>query len=102
VLDPAQRYFAVSGRRVVSNDAVRVGNMVVESEDPRALAVERVLEGPSPDLPAAGFRYVIVDAGTGDERQKFGVWLRSAKVLVDMGDLRLYRFAGPVARVSSG
>ncbi|SEG65228.1 hypothetical protein SAMN05444920_103720 [Nonomuraea solani] len=96
VLDPAQRFFAVGGRRVVSNDAVRVGDMVIRSEDPRAQEVERVLEGPSPDLAGAGFRYVIVDAGTGEERQRFGVWLRSARTLVDTGDLRLYRFDGPV------
>jgi hypothetical protein len=102
VLDPAQRYFAVPGRRVVANDAVRVGGLVVKSEDPRAQEVERVLEGPSPDLPGAGFRYVIVDAGTVEERDRFGIWLRSARVLVDTGDLRLYRFEGPVAEVSSG
>ncbi|MEV0382154.1 hypothetical protein [Nonomuraea sp. NPDC050643] len=96
VLDPAQRFFAVPGRRVVSNDAVRVGDMVVKSEDPRAQAVERVLEGPSPDLAGAGFRYVIVDAGTDAERQRFGMWLRSARTLVDTGDLRLYRFDRPV------
>ncbi|MEV0307628.1 uncharacterized protein DUF3367 [Nonomuraea fuscirosea] len=92
VLDPAQRFFATPGRRVVSGDAVRVGGLVVRSEDPRAREVERVLEGPSPDLAAAGFRYVIVDAGTLEERHRFGVWLRSARVLVDTGDLGLYRF----------
>ncbi|MEV4469009.1 hypothetical protein ACFFR3_03855 [Nonomuraea salmonea] len=97
VLDPAQRFFAVAGRRVVTNDAVRVGGLVVGSEDPRAQEVERVLVGPSPDLRAAGFRYVIVDAGTVGERHRFDVWLRSAKVLVDTGDLRLYRFDGQVA-----
>ncbi|GAA2214700.1 hypothetical protein GCM10009850_101650 [Nonomuraea monospora] len=101
VLDPAQRFFATPGRRVVSNDAVRVGGLVVESEDPRVQTLEQVLEGPSPDLPGAGFRYVIVDAGTGEERQRFGRWLQSARVLVDTGDLRLYRFDGPVARVPS-
>ncbi|MGW0801679.1 hypothetical protein [Nonomuraea sp. NPDC002799] len=98
VLDPAQRFFAVPGRRVVSNDVVRVGDMVVESEDARALEVEHVLEGPSPDLAGAGFRYVIVDAGTGEEQRQFRIWLRSARVLVDAGDLRLYRFDGPVGK----
>ncbi|MET7329367.1 hypothetical protein [Nonomuraea sp. NPDC005650] len=96
VLDPAQRFFAVPGRRVVSNDVVRVGGMAVKSEDPRAQGVEHVLEGPSPDLPAAGFRYVIVNAGTVEERQRFGLWLRNARMLVDGGDLRLYRFDGPL------
>ncbi|MBB6555287.1 hypothetical protein [Nonomuraea rubra] len=102
VLDPAQRFFATPGRRVVSNDAVRVGDLVVRSEDPRVQALEHVLEGASPNLPGAGFRYVIVDAGTGEERQRFGMWLRSARVVVDTRDLRLYRFDGPVARVPSG
>ncbi|MEV5325920.1 hypothetical protein AB0K67_17365 [Nonomuraea sp. NPDC052634] len=97
VLDPAQRFFAVRGRRVVTNDAVRVGDMVVRSEDLRAQEVERVLVGPAPDLRAAGFRYVIVDAGTVAERERFAQWLRSARVLVDTGDLRLYRFGGRVA-----
>ncbi|MFG1698451.1 hypothetical protein [Nonomuraea sp. NPDC049309] len=97
LLDPAQRFFAVPGRRVVTNDAVRVGDMVVRSEDPRAREVERVLVGPAPDLRAAGFRYVIVDAGTVAERERFAQWLRSARVLVDTGDLRLYRFDGRVA-----
>ncbi|GAA4969147.1 hypothetical protein HD597_008731 [Nonomuraea thailandensis] len=101
VLDPAQRFFATPGRRVVSNDAVRVGDLVVRSEDPRVQGLEHVLEGASPDLPGAGFRYVIVDAGTGEERQRFGMWLRSARVLVDTRDLRLYRFDGPVSRVPS-
>ncbi|NJP89280.1 hypothetical protein HCN51_07440 [Nonomuraea sp. FMUSA5-5] len=99
VLDPAQRFFATPGRRVVSNDAVRVGGMVVESEDPRVQGLEHVLEGDSPDLPGAGFRYVIVDSGTVEERQSFGMWLRSARVLIDTGDLRLYRFDGPVTAV---
>ncbi|KAB8197532.1 hypothetical protein FH608_002985 [Nonomuraea phyllanthi] len=99
VLDPAQRFFAVPGRRVVSNDAVRVGDLVVGSEDPRAREVEHVLAGPSPDLRAAGFRYVIVNAGTVEERRRFGVWLRSARLLVDTGDLRLYRVDG---RMPSG
>ncbi|HEX4815636.1 MAG TPA: hypothetical protein VFV66_23075 [Nonomuraea sp.] len=102
VLDPAQRFFAGPGRRVVSNDAVRVGDLVVRSEDPRAQAVEQVLEARSPDIQRAGFRYVIVDAGTGEERERFGGWLRTAEVLVDTGDLRLYRFAGPVGRAVSG
>ncbi|MGR6923631.1 hypothetical protein ACU635_56025 [[Actinomadura] parvosata] len=99
VLDPAQRFFATPGRRVVSNDAVRVGGMVVESEDPRVQGLEHVLEGSSPDLPGAGFRYVIVDSGTVEERHRFGMWLRTARVLVDTGDLRLYRFDGPVTAV---
>ncbi|MEW9547222.1 hypothetical protein [Nonomuraea sp. NPDC050783] len=98
VLDPAQRFFAVPGRRVVSNDAVRVGSLVVASEDPRAREIEHVLEGPSPDLPGAGIRYVIVDAGTGEERARFALWLRRAHVLVDDRDLRLYRFDEPVSR----
>ncbi|MCF6469809.1 hypothetical protein FAF44_15620 [Nonomuraea sp. MG754425] len=100
VLDPAQRFFATPGRRVVSNDAVRVGELVVRSEDPRVQRLEHVLEGASPDLPGAGFRYVIVDAGTPEERQRFGWWLRGARAVVDTAELRLYRFDGKVARVT--
>ncbi|GGO69500.1 hypothetical protein [Nonomuraea cavernae] len=91
VLDPAQRFFAVPGRDVVSNDTVRVGSMVVGSEDGRARQVERVLVEPSPNLLRAGFRYVVVDAGTPDERRVFEGWLRDATLVVDGVDLRLYR-----------
>ncbi|MEU7863150.1 hypothetical protein [Nonomuraea sp. NPDC049141] len=94
VLDPAQRYFAVPGRNVVANDSVRVGNMVVGAEDTRSRAVERVLEAPSPDLAAAGFRYVVVDAGTPAERRRFDGWLSGASLLVAIDDLRLYRLDG--------
>ncbi|WP_173529882.1 hypothetical protein [Nonomuraea antri] len=102
VLDPAQRYFAVPGRRVVCADAMRVGELVVRSEDPRAQEVERVLEGPSPDLPGAGFRYVVVNAGTPDEQRRFAAWLAAARLVTSTSELRLYRFDGPVADVSSG
>ncbi len=94
VLDPAQRYFAVPGRNVVAGDSVRVGNMVVGAEDTRAREVERVLEAPSPDLAAAGFRYVVIDAGTPAERQRFEGWLSGASLLVAIDDLRLYRLDG--------
>jgi hypothetical protein len=96
VLDPAQRFFAGPGRRVVSNDTVRVGELVVGSEDPRAREVERVLEGPSPDLAGAGFRYVIVDGGTVEERKQFAAWVAGARIVVDAPELRLYRVDGPV------
>ncbi|MEU8145609.1 hypothetical protein [Nonomuraea sp. NPDC048901] len=91
VLDPAQRYFAVPGREVVANDSVRVGSMVVQAEDKRVRELERVLVGPSPDPAAAGFRYVVVDAGTPEERQRFAGWLSGASLLVDTDELRLYR-----------
>jgi hypothetical protein len=98
VLDPAQRYFAVPGRDVVAADTVRVGSMVVESEDNRVSQLERVLEGSSPDLAAAGFRFVVVDAGGAAERERFDGWLKGATLLVDRSELRLYRIAGSVGR----
>lgn len=97
VLDPAQRFFAVPGRDVVANDTVRVGAMVVPSEDERAHAIERVLERSSPDLPAQGFRYVVVNAGTPAERSSTASLLNRARIIVNGPDLRLYRFDGPVA-----
>ncbi|MBN6052576.1 hypothetical protein JYK22_11600, partial [Nonomuraea sp. RK-328] len=101
VLDPAQRFFGGWGREVVANDTVRVGDMVVPSEDERAQMVERVLEASAPSLAGAGFRYVVVDAGTPVERRDFDRLLRGARLLVDTPDLRLYRFGGPIAQGSS-
>ncbi|GAA2286847.1 hypothetical protein GCM10010149_36370 [Nonomuraea roseoviolacea subsp. roseoviolacea] len=101
VLDPAQRFFGGRGREVVADDTVRVGAMVVPSEDERAQMVERVLEAPSPSLAGAGFRYVVVDAGTPAERRDFDRLLQGARLLVDTPDLRLYRFGGPIAQGSS-
>ncbi|MEU8250815.1 hypothetical protein [Nonomuraea sp. NPDC048916] len=101
VLDPAQRFFAVPGRDVVANDTVRVGSMVVGSEDERARLVERVLVEPSPDLLGAGFRYVVVDAGTPEERRVFAGWLREARLVVGGADLRLYRLDGKIGQGSS-
>ncbi|MBB5777514.1 hypothetical protein [Nonomuraea jabiensis] len=92
VLDPAQRFFAAPGREVVANDSVRVGSMVVAAEDRRVREVERVLDGSSPDLAAAGFRYVVVDAGTVEERARFDRWTQGARLVVDRPELRLYRF----------
>ncbi|WP_219469925.1 hypothetical protein [Nonomuraea rhizosphaerae] len=97
VLDPAQRYFATPGRDVIADDSVRVGTMVVGAEDSRVRELERVLEGPSPNLAAAGFRYVVVDAGTPVERRRFEEWLSTARLLVDTEELRLYRIDAPIA-----
>ncbi|MGN9836961.1 hypothetical protein ACTMTI_02440 [Nonomuraea sp. H19] len=98
VLDPAQRFFATPGREVVANDSVRVGTMVVAAEDSRAREVERVLAGTAPNLAAAGFRYILVDAGTAVEREWFARWARGATLVVDRPELRLYRFQAPAAR----
>ncbi|MEV0198556.1 hypothetical protein [Nonomuraea sp. NPDC050691] len=101
VLDPAQRFFGGRGREVVANDTVRVGHLIVPSEDDRAQMVERVLEAPSRSLAGAGFRYVVVDAGTPAERRDFDLRLRGAELVVDTPELRLYRFGGPIAQGSS-
>lgn len=101
VLDPAQRFFATPGRRVVVNDSVRVGDMLVGAEDERAQQVERVLEAPSPSLVGEGFRYVVVDAGTPGERATFDQWLVGARLVHDSPEVRLYRIDGPVVRDSS-
>ncbi|MBB6350839.1 hypothetical protein FHU36_007411 [Nonomuraea muscovyensis] len=97
VLDPAQRFFAVPGRDVVANDTVRVGTLVVPSEDERARTVERVLETSSTALSAQGFRYVVVNAGTPAELSSIAARLNAARMIINGPDLRLYRFDGPVA-----
>ncbi|WP_143591057.1 hypothetical protein [Thermoactinospora rubra] len=89
VLDPAQRFFAVPGREVVVNDAVRVGGIVVASEDPRARRVGGLLRGPWTGLAAEGIRYVVVDAEIGSPSLQ--AWLTGAKLLVDTPEIRLYR-----------
>lgn len=81
-LDPAQRFFAVPGREVVVNDSVRVGRMVVGTEDPRAQRVGRILGDPR-GLAAEGIRYVVVDAGAGKD-------LPGARMVLDMPELRLF------------
>ncbi|MEU0566684.1 hypothetical protein ABZ297_14995 [Nonomuraea sp. NPDC005983] len=100
VLDPAQRFFAVPGREVVAGDSVRVGEWRVSSESERGQEVERVLEKPSPDVAAAGFRFVLVDAGTESERQCFATWLKMAPVVMDGPEVRLYRLDGGAGRGS--
>jgi hypothetical protein len=65
LLDPWPRMLA---RRVIWNDGVQVGNIVIPPEDPAALNLNAVIESGqslTPSLRAAGVRYVIVDAGFG-------------------------------------
>ncbi|MFI9553852.1 hypothetical protein [Nonomuraea endophytica] len=81
VLDPAQRFFATPGREVVVNDSVRVGDLVVGTEDSRAKRVAAVLSDPR-RLAEEGIRYVVVDSGNAD--------LPGARLLVDRPELRLY------------
>ncbi|MFI6536577.1 hypothetical protein ACIBHY_29295 [Nonomuraea sp. NPDC050547] len=81
VLDPAQRFFATPGREVVVNDSVRVGDLVVGTEDARAKRVAAVLGDPR-RLAEEGIRYVVVDSGSPD--------LPGARLLMDRPELRLY------------
>ncbi|MDH2427901.1 hypothetical protein [Sphaerisporangium sp. TRM90804] len=77
-LDPLPRYLP---RRVVWNDAVRVGGVVVGAEDPRARALDGLLRsgaelaGP---LRAAGFRFVVLD-GDASEWNAFQSRLAGAR-----------------------
>lgn len=62
VLDPLPRYLP---RRVIFNDAVRVGDITVPTEDPRARRLDAAIGGDGPlvaALRAQGVRYVAVDA----------------------------------------
>jgi len=65
VLDPWPRLLA---RQVIWNDGVQVGPLRIPPEDPTAIAVSRAVTSAAPlthALQAAGYRYVIVDAGFG-------------------------------------
>jgi hypothetical protein len=94
VLQPAQRYFP---RRVVTNDDLELPGLIVPGEDPWSprLAPLVLGSGPlAPGLPAAGVRWVLVE--------KLGPWsaypqrLAGAELVLDRGDLALYR--GPPPR----
>jgi hypothetical protein len=66
VLDPWPRLLQ---RPVIWDDGVQVGRASIPPEDPRAIALSRVIATPGPltsALRTAGVRYVIVDAGGPD------------------------------------
>ncbi|GAA0948797.1 hypothetical protein GCM10009560_66430 [Nonomuraea longicatena] len=83
VLDPAQRFFAVPGREVVVNDAVRVGSLVVGAEDPRARRLAERLADPGA-LAAEGIGFVVIDAGP-------PLWLPGLTAVLETHEIRLYR-----------
>ncbi|ROO89489.1 hypothetical protein EDD29_7186 [Actinocorallia herbida] len=86
-LDPLVRYLP---RRVVFNDAVRVGATTVAAEDPRAAALTPLVESAAPltePLRAAGFRYVVVDA----ETDGFGARFPGLVPVLTGPDLTLYK-----------
>jgi hypothetical protein len=83
VLDPAQRFFAVPGREVVVNDAVRVGSLVVGAEDPRARRLARRLPDPGA-LAAEGIGFVVIDAGP-------PLRLPGLTAMLETHEIRLYR-----------
>ncbi|MFI6501682.1 hypothetical protein [Nonomuraea typhae] len=87
VLDPAQRFFATPGRDVVVNDSVRVGDLVVATEDARARRLAGILGDPV-RLAAAGIRYVVLDSGTGHH-------LPGSRVVVERPELRVYALDPP-------
>ncbi|WP_157250370.1 hypothetical protein [Nonomuraea typhae] len=89
VLDPAQRFFATAGRDVVVNDSVRVGDLVVGTEDARAKRVAGMLGEPV-RLAGAGIRFVVVDV-PGAEGP-----LPGARLVMDAPDLRLYELGGGI------
>jgi hypothetical protein len=94
VLQPAQRYFP---RRVVTNDDLELPGLIVPGEDPWSPRLAPLVLGSrplAPGLPAAGVRWVLVE--------KLGPWsaypprLAGAELVLDRGDLALYR--GPPPR----
>ena len=94
VLQPAQRYFP---RRAVTNDDLELRGLTVPGEDPWSPRLAPLVfgSGPlAPGLPSAGVRWVLVE--------KLGPWsaypqrLAGAELVLDRGDLALYR--GPPPR----
>jgi len=63
VYDPWNKLLS---RAVVSNDGLEVGTKVLTQESPAAIQLNRIISAPgslTPQLRAAGMRYVVVDAG---------------------------------------
>ncbi|SEF94542.1 hypothetical protein SAMN04489712_102590 [Thermomonospora echinospora] len=107
VLDPLPRYLP---RRVIFNDAVRVDDTTIPTEDPRARRLGSAIEsgGPLTDvLRAEGVRYVAVDAETeaweaaADPPGSAGAGVRNAgrlagaELLVHDRDLLLFQIPRP-------
>lgn len=93
VLDPWPRLLT---RRVIVNDAVRVGTMTIPAEDPKARRIDGVLRSAGPitgALRGAGVRYVVLDAEAGDARTAGR--LAGAERVLDRPGLVIFRIANP-------
>ncbi|MFC6085496.1 hypothetical protein [Sphaerisporangium aureirubrum] len=99
-LDPLPRYLT---RRVVWNDAVRVGDIVVGTEDPRARELGAVVRGAgemTEGLRRGGVRFVVVD-----EPREWNVLqgrLAGAELRYQGENLRLYAVPDPVPPQAEG
>lgn len=97
VLDPATKAF---GRRVLADDRLRVGRLVVPGEDPAAARLAPLAEGTGPLLPAAttaGVRWVLVERDVPMSRL-VELRLAGAERVVDAPELSLWRLPAPTVR----
>ncbi len=95
LLDPAPRMF---DRRVVRNDAVRVGSLTIATEDPVARSLGPTVTSRHPLTPAlrtAGVRYVLVEHPRGVGENTFHRRLTGSRLVFDGAHLRLYRVPQP-------
>jgi hypothetical protein len=89
MLDPWPRLLS---RPVIWNDGTQVGNLSLQPDDPRARALDGVIEGNGPltaVLRAAGVRFVVDDSDEG-----FGQRLPGAVLMVSQPGLTVYRLPG--------
>ncbi|GAA0957580.1 hypothetical protein [Actinocorallia libanotica] len=93
VLDPWPR---MTGRRVVWNDGLRVGDRELAREDPRSVETDRLLRGGG-DLTAAladaGFRYVVIARDISEK--SWQVRLAQASLVVEGPTLLVYLLDQP-------
>lgn len=90
VLDPAGKAF---DRRVVADDRLRVGRLVVPGEDPLAARLTPLAEGTGPLVAAAsaaGIRWVLVERDVPAARL-VDLRLDGAQLVVDAPELALWR-----------
>ncbi|WP_084219346.1 hypothetical protein [Spirillospora albida] len=95
VLEPLPRF--LHHRRVIMNDAVRVGGTTVAPEDPRAVRIEKAAPLTAVTLREEGVRFVVVDATAEVPGARVpGTAPEGLVEVLRSRDLALYRVEGPV------
>ena len=94
VLDPWPRLLS---RPVIWNDGTQVGDVALVPDDPRARALDGPIQGTGPltgTLRAAGVRFVVDDADTGQSLTSVSQRLPGAVMMISQPGLTVYSLPG--------